>query len=186
MPLGNRCGAEFFGTFCLVLIGCGSAVISTTFPGIGIGLVGVAMAFGLTVLAMAFSIGHVSGCHLNPAVTAGLVVARRFPSSELPAYVVSQVMGAIAGAGVLYVIATGRPGFEIGGFASTGYGAHSPGGYSLLAGLVTEVVMTFVLMMVIQGATDKRAAAGFAPIAIGLTITLLILAGGPVTNLSLN
>ena len=186
MPLGNRCAAEFFGTFCLVLIGCGSAVISAAFPGIGIGLVGVAMAFGLTVLAMAFSIGHISGCHLNPAVSAGLVVGGRFPASELPAYVVSQVVGAIAGAGVLYVIATGKPGFVLGDLASNGFGDHSPGGYSLMAGLVTEVVLTFVFLMVIQGATDKRAPQGFAPIAIGLTLTIIILAGGPVTNLSLN
>jgi aquaporin Z len=187
MPLGKRAAAEFIGTFWLVFGGCGSAVISAAFPNVGIGLLGVALAFGLTVLTMAFAIGHISGCHLNPAVSVGLVVGKRFPASDLLAYVVAQVAGGIAGAGVLYVIASGRAGFDLaGGFASNGYAAHSPGGYSLVACLVAEVVLTFMFLMIIQGATDRRAPQGFAPIAIGLGLTLIHLIGIPVTNLSVN
>ena len=187
MPLGKRAAAEFIGTFWLVFGGCGSAVISAAFPNVGIGLLGVALAFGLTVLTMAFAIGHISGCHLNPAVSVGLVVGKRFPASDLLAYVVAQVAGGIAGAGVLYVIASGKAGFDLaGGFASNGYAAHSPGGYSLVACLVAEVVLTFMFLMIIQGATDRRAPQGFAPIAIGLGLTLIHLIGIPVTNLSVN
>ena len=187
MPLGKRAAAEFIGTFWLVFGGCGSAVISAAFPNVGIGLLGVALAFGLTVLTIAFAIGHISGCHLNPAVSVGLVVGKRFPASDLLAYVVAQVAGGIAGAGVLYVIASGRAGFDLaGGFASNGYAAHSPGGYSLVACLVAEVVLTFMFLMIIQGATDRRAPQGFAPIAIGLGLTLIHLIGIPVTNLSVN
>src|ERR1017187_1111674 len=168
MPLGKRAAAEFIGTFWLVFGGCGSAVISAAFPNVGIGLLGVALAFGLTVLTMAFAIGHISGCHLNPAVSVGLVVGKRFPASDLLAYVVAQVAGGIAGAGVLYVIASGKAGFDLaGGFASNGYAEHSPGGYSLVACLVAEVVLTFMFLMIIQGATDRRAPQGFAPIEIG-------------------
>jgi aquaporin Z len=187
MPLGKRAAAEFIGTFWLVFGGCGSAVISAAFPNVGIGLLGVALAFGLTVLTMAFAIGHISGCHLNPAVSVGLVVGKRFPASDLLAYVVAQVAGGIAGAGVLYVIASGKAGFDLaGGFASNGYAAHSPGGYSLVACLVAEVVLTFMFLIIIQGATDRRAPQGFAPIAIGLGLTLIHLIGIPVTNLSVN
>jgi aquaporin Z len=187
LPLLNRCTAEFIGTFWLVFGGCGSAVLSAAFPGLGIGFLGVACAFGLTVLTMAYMIGHISGCHLNPAVSVGLLVGRRFPPAELPGYIIAQVLGGVAGAGVLYAIASGKPGFDVsGGFASNGYGAHSPGGYALGACILTEVVLTFMFLMIIQGATDKRAPQGFAPIAIGLSLTLIHLIGIPVTNLSVN
>jgi aquaporin Z len=187
MPLKNRLAAEFVGTFWLVLGGCGSAVLAAAFPNVGIGLLGVSCAFGLTVLTMAFAIGHVSGCHLNPAVTVGLVVGRRFPASEIVPYVIAQVFGAIAGAGILYVIASGKAGFSTtGGFASNGFGDHSPGGYTLLAALVTEIVMTFMFILIILGSTSKRAPAGFAPIAIGLGLTLIHLISIPVTNTSVN
>ncbi|MES2053867.1 aquaporin Z [Polaromonas sp.] len=180
-------GAEFFGTFWLVLGGCGSAVLAAAFPGLGIGFAGVALAFGLTVLTMAFAIGHISGCHLNPAVSVGLWAGGRFPASKLLPYIVAQVLGAIAAAAVLYVIASGAPGFDVTkGFASNGYGAHSPGGYSLMAALVTEVVMTMFFLIVILGATDKRAPAGLAPVAIGLCLTLIHLISIPVTNTSVN
>jgi len=187
MTLGNRLAAEFIGTFWLVLGGCGSAVLSAAFPDVGIGLLGVSLAFGLTVLTMAYAIGHVSGCHLNPAVSVGLMVGGRFKSSELVPYVVAQVLGAIVAAGVLYLIASGKAGFDLsGGLASNGYADHSPGGYSLVAGFVTEVVMTFMFLMIILGATDSRAPAGFAPIAIGLGLTLIHLISIPVTNTSVN
>jgi len=186
MPLGKRAAAELLGTFWLVFGGCGSAVLAAAFPGLGIGFLGVACAFGLTVLTMAYAIGHISGCHLNPAVSVGLAVARRFPASELPAYIVAQVMGAIAAAGVLFVIATGKPGFTLGGFASNGYAEHSPGGYSLVACLVAEVVLTFMFLVIILGSTHSRAPKGFAPIAIGLGLTLIHLVGIPVTNTSVN
>lgn len=187
MSLSKRAIAEFFGTFWLVFGGCGSAVLAAAFPQLGIGFAGVALAFGLTVLTMAYAIGHISGCHLNPAVSCGLVAGKRFPASELLPYVVAQVLGGICGAGVLYVIASGKAGFDVhGGFASNGYGAHSPGEYSLMACLVAEVVLTFFFLMIIMGATDKRAPAGFAPIAIGLGLTLIHLIGIPVTNLSVN
>jgi aquaporin Z len=180
-------GAEFLGTFWLVLGGCGSAVLAATFPNVGIGLLGVSLAFGLTVLTMAFAIGHISGCHLNPAVSVGLWAGGRFPANKLAPYIVAQVLGAIAAGGVLYVIASGAPGFDVAkGFASNGYGAHSPGGYSLTAALVCEVVMTMFFLIVILGATDKRAPAGFAPIAIGLALTLIHLISIPVTNTSVN
>jgi len=179
--------AEFLGTFWLVLGGCGSAVLAAAFPGLGIGLLGVALAFGLTVLTMAFAIGHISGCHLNPAVSIGLWAGGRFPANKLAPYIVAQVIGAIAAAAVLYVIASGTAGFDVSrGFASNGYGAHSPGGYSLLAALVSEVVMTMFFLLVILGSTDKRAPAGFAPIAIGLALTLIHLISIPVTNTSVN
>jgi aquaporin Z len=187
MSLGRRATAEFIGTFWLVFGGCGAAVLAAAFPSLGIGFVGVALAFGLTVLTMAYAIGHVSGCHLNPAVSVGLLVGKRFPASDLAAYVVAQVAGGIAGAGVLYVIASGKPGFSLaGGFASNGYDLHSPGGYSMMACLVAEVVLTFMFLMIILGSTDKRASQGFAPIAIGLGLTLIHLIGIPVTNLSVN
>ena len=187
MSLSKRAAAEFIGTFWLVFGGCGSAVLAAKFPGVGIGFLGVALAFGLTVLTMAFAIGHVSGCHLNPAVSVGLVVGKRFPASNLPAYVVAQVAGAIAAAAVLYVIASGKAGFDLaGGFASNGYAEHSPGGYSLIACLVAEVVSTFFFLMIILGATDRRAPQGFAPIAIGLGLSLIHLVGIPVTNTSVN
>jgi len=187
MPLGKRAVAEFLGTFWLVFGGCGSAVLSAAFPSLGIGFVGVALAFGLTVLTMAYAIGHISGCHLNPAVSLGLVVGKRFPASDLLPYVVAQVLGGIAAAGVLFVIASGKAGFDLaGGFASNGYAAHSPGGYSMVACLVAEVVLTFMFLMIILGATDRRAPAGFAPIPIGLALTLIHLIGIPVTNLSVN
>ena len=180
-------GAEFLGTFWLVLGGCGSAVLAAAFPEVGIGLLGVSLAFGLTVLTMAFAIGHISGCHLNPAVSVGLWAGGRFPASKLLPYIVAQGLGAIVAAGVLYVIASGASGFDVAkGFASNGYGAHSPGGYSLLAALVSEVVMTMFFLLVILGATDKRAPAGFAPIAIGLALTLIHLISIPVTNTSVN
>jgi aquaporin Z len=187
MPLSRRALAEAFGTFWLVFGGCGSAVLAAGFPKVGIGLLGVSLAFGLTVLTMAYAIGHVSGCHLNPAVSVGLVVGKRFPGSELPAYVIGQVVGGIAGAAVLYVIASGATGFSTdGGFASNGYAEHSPGGYSMVAALVAEVVLTFFFLLIILGATDSRAPAGFAPIPIGLALTLIHLIGIPVTNLSVN
>src|SRR3989442_377025 len=174
MPIGKRAAAEFLGTFWLVFGGCGSAVLSAAFPQVGIGLLGVSLAFGLTVMTMAFAIGHISGCHLNPAVTVGLVVGKRFPSKDVPAYIVSQVAGAVAGAAVLYVIASGKTGFDAhaSGFASNGYDAHSPGGYSMMAALVLEIVLTFVFLMIILGSTDERAPKGFAPIPIGLGLTL--------------
>ena len=187
MSLSKRSIAEFIGTFWLVFGGCGSAVLAAAFPGLGIGFAGVALAFGLTVLTMAYAIGHISGCHLNPAVSVGLVVGKRFPASELLPYVAAQVLGAIAGSGVLYVIASGKEGFSLaGGFASNGFGAHSPGGYSMPAALVAEIVLTFMFLMIILGATDRRAPQGFAPIAIGLGLTLIHLIGIPVTNLSVN
>lgn len=187
MSLSKRATAEFIGTFWLVFGGCGSAVLAAAVPNVGIGYLGVALAFGLTVLTMVFAIGHISGGHLNPAVSVGLVVGKRFPISELWAYVVAQVAGAIAAAAVLFVIASGKAGFDLaGGFASNGYGAHSPGGYSLLACLVAEVVLTFFFLMIILGATDRRAPKGFAPIAIGLGLTLIHLVGIPVTNTSVN
>jgi aquaporin Z len=183
----NKYGAEFLGTFWLVLGGCGSAVLAAAFPGVGIGLHGVSLAFGLTVLTMAFAIGHISGCHLNPAVSVGLWLAGRFPAGKLPAYIAAQVLGGLAGAAVLYVIASGAAGFDVSkGFASNGYAAHSPGGYSLIAALTTEVVMTAFFLLVILGSTDKRAPAGFAPIAIGLALTLIHLISIPVTNTSVN
>src|SRR5450631_1188906 len=186
MPIANRLYAEFLGTAWLVLGGCGSAVLAAAFPQLGIGFLGVALAFGLTVLTMAFAIGHISGCHLNPAVSVGLLVAKRFSIKDLPAYVVAQVLGGIAGAGVLYVIATGKPGFELGGFAANGFAENSPGGYSLEACLVAELVLTFMFLIIILGATDRRAPQGFAPIAIGLGLTLIHLVGIPVTNTSVN
>src|SRR6059058_5361461 len=187
VPLPQRLGAEFVGTGWLVLGGCGSAVLAAAFPNVGIGLLGVSLAFGLTVLTMAYAIGHISGCHLNPAVSFGLVAGRRFPVSELLPYIIAQVTGGIAAAGVLYVIATGKAGFALSsGFASNGYAEHSPGGYSLVACFVAEVVLTFFFLMIIMGATDNRAPAGFAPIAIGLGLTLIHLIGIPVTNLSVN
>ncbi len=180
-------GAEFLGTFWLVLGGCGSAVLAAAFPELGIGLHGVSLAFGLTVLTMAFAIGHISGCHLNPAVSIGLWASRRFPASKLAPYIIAQVVGGIAAGAVLYVIASGAPDFNVSdGFASNGYGAHSPGGYSLTSALVTEVVMTAFFLLIIIGATDRRAPAGFAPIAIGLALTLIHLISIPVTNTSVN
>ncbi len=183
----NKYGAEFIGTFWLVLGGCGSAVLAAAFPEVGIGLLGVSLAFGLTVLTMAFAIGHISGCHLNPAVSVGLWAGGRFPAKELAPYIISQVLGGIAAGGVLYLIASGKAGFDVSaGFASNGYGEHSPGNYSLLSALVTEVVMTMMFLVVILGATDKRAPAGLAPIAIGLCLTLIHLISIPVTNTSVN
>ena len=187
MPLSKRLAAEFLGTFWLVLGGCGSAVLAAAFPHVGIGLLGVALAFGLTVLTMAFAIGHISGCHLNPAVSFGLVVGGRFKGSDLLPYIVAQVLGAILAAAVLYFIASGKAGFDLGGgLANNGYGEHSPGGYNLSSALVTEVVMTFMFLMVILGATDARAPQGFAPLAIGLCLTLIHLISIPVTNTSVN
>lgn len=187
MNLFRRATAEFIGTFWLVFGGCGSAVLAAAFPQLGIGFYGVALAFGLTVLTMAYAIGHISGCHLNPAVSAGLVAGKRFPVHELLPYVAAQVGGGILAAGVLYVIASGRPAFDLsGGFACNGYAAHSPGGYSLTACLVAEVVLSAFFLLIIMGATDKRAPSGFAPIAIGLGLTLIHLVGIPVTNLSVN
>jgi aquaporin Z len=183
----KKYGAEFVGTFWLVLGGCGSAVIAAAFPGVGIGLLGVSLAFGLTVLTMAFAIGHISGCHLNPAVSVGLWAGGRFPARELAPYIVAQVLGGIAAGGVLYLIASGKPGFDLAsGFASNGYGAHSPGGYPLVAALVCETVMSAMFLVVILGATDARAPKGFAPIAIGLCLTLIHLISIPVTNTSVN
>lgn len=186
--LGNKLAAEFLGTFWLVFGGCGSAVIAAAFPEVGIGLLGVAFAFGLTVLTMAYAVGHVSGGHFNPAVSVGLLVGGRFPGSDLPGYVIAQVLGAIAAAAVLYLIASGKEGFDAAasGFAANGYGAHSPGGYSLLSALVAEVVLTFFFLLIILGSTDGRAPAGFAPLAIGLGLTLIHLISIPVTNTSVN
>jgi len=179
--------AEFVGTFWLVLGGCGSAVLAAAFPGVGIGLTGVSLAFGLTVVTMAYGIGHISGCHLNPAVSIGLCAGGRFPAGKLLPYIVAQVVGAVVAGGVLYLIASGKAGFDVsGGFASNGYGEHSPGKYSLLAAALTEVVMTMIFLIVILGATDKRAPAGFAPLAIGLCLTLIHLISIPVTNTSVN
>ena len=179
--------AEFFGTFWLVLGGCGSAVLAAAFPDVGIGLLGVSFAFGLTVLTMAFAIGHISGCHLNPAVSIGLWAGGRFQAKELFPYITSQIGGGLVAGGVLYIIASGKAGFDVSaGFASNGFGAHSPGGYSLTAALVTEIVMTMMFLLVILGATDKRAPSGFAPIAIGLCLTLIHLISIPVTNTSVN
>jgi aquaporin Z len=188
MHLTKRLGAEIFGTFWLVLGGCGSAVLAAAFPHVGIGLAGVSLAFGLTVLTMAFAIGHVSGCHLNPAVSIGLAAAGRFPVRDLVPYILAQVVGATLGAWVLSMIATGAPGFDLvaSGFAANGFGEHSPGGYSMVAALVCEVVMTFFFLFVILGATDDRAPKGFAPIAIGLCLTLIHLISIPVTNTSVN
>lgn len=183
----NKYMAEFIGTFWLVLGGCGSAVLAAGFPELGIGFVGVALAFGLTVLTMAFAIGHISGCHLNPAVSIGLWVGGRFDAKDLVPYIISQVLGGIAAGGILYLIASGQAGFDLaGGFASNGFGEHSPGGYSMTAALITEVVMTAMFLIVIMGATDSRAPAGFAPIAIGLCLTLIHLISIPVTNTSVN
>lgn len=183
----RKCAAEFFGTFWLVLGGCGSAVLAAKFPGVGIGLLGVSLAFGLTVLTMAFAIGHISGCHLNPAVSIGLWAAGRFPAKSLPPYIVAQVLGAITGGGILFLIASSGAGFDLaGGFASNGFGEHSPGGYSLSSALVCEVVMTMMFLLVILGATDRRAPQGLAPIAIGLCLTLIHLVSIPVTNTSVN
>ncbi len=187
MTLTKKLGAEFIGTFWLVLGGCGSAVLAAAFPDVGIGLLGVSLAFGLTVLTMAFAIGHISGCHLNPAVSFGLWSGGRFSTAELGPYIAAQVAGGIAGAAILYVIASGQAGFDAtAGFASNGYGEHSPGGYSMTSALVTEVVMTFMFLIIILGATDKRAPQGFAPLAIGLGLTLIHLISIPVTNTSVN
>jgi aquaporin Z len=187
MSLGKKAMAEFIGTFWLVFGGCGSAILAAAFPNLGIGFAGVSLAFGLTVLTMAYAIGHISGCHLNPAISVGLLVGKRFPASDLLPYVVAQVLGGIAGAGVLYIIASGKVGFDLaGGFASNGYGLHSPGGYSMVACLVAEIVLTFMFLMIILGSTDRRAPQGFAPIAIGLGLTLINLIGIPVTNCSVN
>ncbi len=187
MTLTKKLSAEFIGTFWLVLGGCGSAVLAATFPGTGIGFLGVALAFGLTLLTMAYAIGHISGCHINPAVSIGLWSGGRFSTAELIPYIIVQVAGGLAGAAVLYVIASGQAGFDVtAGFASNGYGVHSPGGYSLTAALVTEIVMTFMFIIIILGATDKRAPQGFAPIAIGLGLVLVHLISIPVTNASVN
>ena len=187
MPMTQRFAAECLGTFWLVLGGCGSAVLAAAFPGVGIGLLGVSLAFGLTVLTMAYAIGPISGCHLNPAVTVGLTAAGRFKASDVLPYVIAQVLGAVIAAGVLYFIASGKAGFDLaGGLASNGYADHSPGKYSAASSFVTEVVMTFMFLIVILGATDRRAAAGFAPIAIGLALTLIHLVSIPVTNTSVN
>jgi aquaporin Z len=187
MPMSKRLGAEFVGTFWLVLGGCGSAVLAAAFPDLGIGFVGVALAFGLTVLTMAFAIGHISGCHLNPAVSIGLWAGGRFPAKDLLPYIVSQVLGGMTAGLVLFIIASGTPGFSVAsGFASNGYGAHSPGGYSMGAGFLCEVVMTLMFLVIILGATDKRAPQGLAPIAIGFGLTLIHLISIPVTNTSVN
>ena len=187
MSLSKRCTAEFLGTFWLVFGGCGSAVLAAAFPGVGIGLLGVSLAFGLTVLTMAYAIGHISGCHLNPAVTIGLWTGKRIPTSDLLPYIGSQVIGGIAGAGVLYLIASGKAGFRVtDGFAANGYGVNSPGGYSLLACLVAETVLTFMFLMIILGSTDIRAPKGLAPLAIGFGLTLIHLISIPVTNTSVN
>jgi aquaporin Z len=186
MPLYKRSLAELIGTFWLVFGGCGSAVLAAGFPGLGIGFLGVALAFGLTVLTMAYAIGHISGCHLNPAVTVGLAAGRRFPWKDVLPYIIAQVAGGVLGATVLYTIASGKPGFQLGSFAANGFGDHSPGGYPLQSALVAEIVLTFAFLMIIMGSTDRRAPAGFAPIAIGLGLTLIHLIGIPVTNLSVN
>lgn len=184
--IGKRSLAEFVGTFWLVFGGCGAAVLSAAFPSLGIGFLGVAIAFGLTVLTMAYAIGHISGCHLNPAVSIGLCAGRRFPAQDLPAYIIAQVIGGIAGAGVLLIIASSKPGFAIGGFASNGYAEHSPGHFSLTGCLVAEMVLTFMFLVIIMGSTDRRAPQGLAPVAIGLGLTLIHLIGIPITNLSVN
>jgi aquaporin Z len=187
MPLANRLGAELLGTFWLVFGGCGSAVIAAGFPDVGIGLLGVSLAFGLTVLTMAFAIGHISGCHLNPAVSIGLVTGGRFPASELGPYVIAQLIGAVLGSSVLYLIASGAAGFDLAaGFAANGYAEHSPGGYGVVAAFVAELTLTFMFLMIILGSTDARAPAGLAPIAIGLGLTLIHLISIPVTNTSVN
>ena len=187
MGLNKKLGAEFIGTFWLVLGGCGSAVLAAGYPELGIGFVGVSLAFGLTVLTMAYAIGHISGCHLNPAVSVGLFIGGRFSKAELIPYIIAQVLGGITGAAVLYLIASGKVGFDVtAGFASNGFGEHSPDGYGLVAALTTEIVMTFMFLIIILGATDKRAPAGFAPIAIGLALTLIHLISIPVTNTSVN
>jgi aquaporin Z len=187
MSISKKLTAEFIGTFWLVLGGCGSAVLAAAFPDVGIGFAGVALAFGLTVLTMAYAIGHISGCHLNPAVTVGLWAGGRHPPREVVPYIIAQVLGAAGGAFILYTIASGKAGFDLaGGLASNGYGEHSPGGYTLAAGFVTEVVMTLMFLLIILGATDRRAPAGFAPIAIGLGLTLIHLISIPVTNTSVN
>jgi len=187
MPIKKRAIAEFLGTFWLVFGGCGSAVFAAAFPALGIGFLGVAFAFGLTVMTMAYAIGHISGCHLNPAVSVGLLVAKRFPLVDLLPYVAAQLAGAVTAAAALFLIASGREDFDVNaGFASNGYGIHSPGGYSLLACLAAEIVLTFMFLMIILGATDRRAPQGFAPIAIGLGLTLIHLVGIPVTNTSVN
>ncbi len=187
MPITKRLSAEFIGTLWLVLGGCGSAVLAASYPTLGIGFAGVALAFGLTVLTMAYAIGHISGCHLNPAVTLGLWAGKRFPAGDILPYIIAQVLGAIAGAGILYIIASGKTGFSLtNGFASNGFGAHSPGNYEVLACFIAEVVMTFFFLVVILGATHGRAPKGFAPIAIGLCLTLIHLVTIPVTNTSVN
>ena len=187
MSLTKRAGAEFLGTFWLVFGGCGSAVLAAAFPQVGIGLLGVSLAFGLTVLTMAYAVGPISGGHFNPAVTVGLCVARRFPASDVMAYIAAQIAGAVAGAGILFVIASGKAGFTLSaGFASNGYDSHSPGGYSLVACAVAEIVLTFMFLIIILGSTDKLAASGFAPLAIGLALTLIHLISIPVTNTSVN
>ena len=187
MPMSKKLAAEMLGTFWLVLGGCGSAVLAAAFPDVGIGLAGVSLAFGLTVLTMAYAIGHISGCHLNPAVSLGLVVGGRFPAKDFVPYVIAQVLGALAGAATLLYIASGKAGFSLAaGLASNGFGEHSPGGYSMMSGLVTEVVMTAMFLLIILGATDRRAPAGFAPIPIGLGLTLIHLISIPVTNTSVN
>jgi len=187
MPLSKRAGAEFIGTFWLVFGGCGSAVLAASFPDVGIGLLGVALAFGLTVLTMAYAIGHISGCHLNPAVSFGLWAGKRFPAKDLLPYIIAQVAGGIVAAGLLYLIATGKAGFDISsGLASNGYAEHSPGGYSLAAALVSELVLTFMFLFIILGATDERAPKGLAPVAIGLALTLIHLISIPITNTSVN
>jgi len=183
----QKYAAEFVGTFWLVLGGCGSAVLAAAFPELGIGFVGVSLAFGLTLLTMAFAIGHISGCHINPAVSIGLWAGGRFPAKDLAPYIIAQVLGGIAAGGILFLIASGKPGFDVSaGFASNGYGEHSPGGYNLVSALITEIVMTMMFIVIILGATDKRAPAGFAPIAIGLALTLIHLISIPVTNTSVN
>jgi len=184
--MANRLAAEAIGTFWLVFAGCGSALLSASIPQLGIGVFGIAFAFGLTVVTMAYAIGHISGCHINPAVTVGLMCSKQFPAREVPGYIAAQVIGGILGGGVLYLIATGRAGFVPGGFASNGYGDHSPGGYSLLAGFCAETVFAFFFLLIILGATDSRAPQGFAPLTIGLAVALINWAGIPVTNLSLN
>ena len=186
MPMANRFAAELFGTFWLTFTGCGSAVLAAAFPEVGIGLLGVSFAFGLSLLTMAYTIGHISGCHINPAVSVGLAAGGRFPAAEVLPYAVAQVIGGVLGAGVLYLIASGKPGFELGGFASNGFGEHSPGGYSLAAGLICEVVMTFMFLTVILGSTDGRAPTGFAGLPIGLALVLIHLVSIPVTNTSVN
>lgn len=187
MTSSKKLTAEFIGTFWLVFGGCGSAVLAAAFPDVGIGLLGVSLAFGLTVLTMAYAIGHISGCHLNPAVTLGLVAGRRFPAAQALPYIIAQVLGGVAGAAVLYIIASGKDGFSLsGGLAANGYGAHSPGLYTMAAALTAEIVLTFMFLLIIMGSTDRRAPQGLAPIAIGLGLTLIHLIGIPVTNLSVN